>query len=49
MGLIFMKFGNLDSYKVLTTHLLFADLLAIFEILSDSLQFWFLVFLKFYP
>ena len=44
-----MKFGNLGSYKVLTTHLFFADLFAISEILSDSLQFWFLVFLKFYP
>ena len=35
MGLVFMKFGNLGSYKVLNTHVFFAYLFAIFEILSE--------------
>ena len=34
MGLIFMKFGNLDSYKVLNTHVFFVCLFPICEILS---------------
>ena len=39
MELVFKRFGNLDSYKVLNTHVFFADLLAIFEILSDPQNF----------
>ena len=34
-----MKFGNLDSCKVLNTHVFFAYLFAIFEILDDLPQF----------
>ena len=48
IGLVFMKFGSLDSYNVLNTQVLFAYLFAIFEILSDPSQFWFLVVLKCY-
>ena len=48
MGLVFIKFGNLGSYKVLSTYVFFAYLFRIFEILSDTLQFWFLVVLKYY-
>ena len=39
MGLAFMKFGNLYSYKDLNTNVLFADLFAVFEILSVPRNF----------
>ena len=48
MGLVFIKFGNFGSYKVWNTYVFFAYLFAIFEILSDAPQFWFLVVLKYY-
>ena len=35
IGLVFMKFSNLGSYKVLNTYVFFAYLFAIFKILSD--------------
>ena len=39
MGLLFMKFDSLGSYKVLNTYVFFAYLFAIFEILSGRPQF----------
>ena len=39
MGLVFMKFGNLGGYKLLPTHVFFAYLFAISEILSDPHNF----------
>ena len=46
LGLVFMKFSKLGSYKVLNTHVFFPYLFVIFEILSDPTQIWFLVVLK---
>ena len=43
-----MNFGSLGSYKVLNTHVFFAYLFAIFEMLSEPPQFRFLVVLKCY-
>ena len=48
MGLVFMKFGNLGSYKVLNRHAFFAYGSANFESMSDIPEFWFLVVLKCY-
>ena len=39
MELVFMKFSNLGSYKVLNTYVFFAYLFAIFEILSGYPEF----------
>ena len=44
--MVFMKFSNLGSYKVLNTYVFFAYLYAIFGLLSGHPQFWFLVVLK---
>ena len=35
MDLVLMEFGNLGSYKVLNTHVFFAYLVAVLEILSN--------------
>ena len=48
MELVFMKFRNLGSYKVLNTYVFFAYLFAIFEILGDPHKFWFVIILKCY-
>ena len=39
MGLVFTKFGNLGSYKVLNTHVFFAYLFATFGILNEPHNF----------
>ena len=40
MELVFMEFGNLGSYKVLNTHVVFfAHLFAILEVLSNLINF----------
>ena len=39
-----MEFGNLGSYKVLNTHVFFAYLFAILEILSNLFNFDFELF-----
>ena len=39
MGLLFIKSGDLGSYNILNTHVLFAYLIAVFEILNDPSQF----------
>ena len=37
MVLVFMKCGNLGRYKVLNTHVFFAYLFAIFEIVTPTI------------
>ena len=44
--MVFMKFTNLGSYKVWNTYVFFPYLFAIFEILSDYPEVWFLVVFK---
>ena len=48
MELVFMKFSNLGSYKVLNTYAFFADLFVFFETLSGYPEFGFLAVLKCY-